>query len=110
VAIRNDAASSFASLLKTPMVELNRPQMYMAGIIVLLLGLQFRLTESVVLSEHATKFVAERFDSPELASTTPNWFVQAAPVKKTITPPKWIGWSLISIGGVLVLHSLAMRK
>lgn len=92
------------------MPELNRPQMYMAGLIVLLLGLHFRIVDSVVLNEPATKFVAERFESGELASTTPNWFVQTMPVKKTITPPKWIGWSLLSVGGVLVLHSLAMRK
>lgn len=92
------------------MIELNRPQMYMAGLIVLLLGLQFRLVDSVVLTEPATKFVAEKFETGELATTAPNWFAQAMPVKKVITPPKWIGWSLMSIGGVLVLHSLAMRK
>lgn len=92
------------------MVELNRPQIYLAGLIVLLLGVQFRLVDSIVLNEPATKFVAERFESGELATTAPNWFAQALPVKKTITPPKWIGWSLLSVGGVMVLHSLAMRK
>ena len=92
------------------MPDLNRPQMYMAGLIVLLLGLQFRLVEAIVLTEPATKFVAERFESTEFASAGPNWFAQTLPVKKTVTPPKWIGWSLLSIGGVMVLHSLAMRK
>jgi hypothetical protein len=91
-------------------VELNRPQMYMAGLIVLLLGLQFRLVDSVVLTEPATRFVVEKFETGELATTAPNWFAQTLPMKKVITPPKWIGWSLLSIGGVLVLHSLAMRK
>ena len=67
-------------------------------------------TDSVVLTEPATKFVAEKFESGELASAAPNWFAQTMPVKKTITPPKWIGWSLLSVGGVMVLHSLAMRK
>ena len=92
------------------MVELNRPQMYMAGLIVLLLGLEFRLVDSIVLTEPATKFVAEKFESGELATTAPNWFAQTMPVKKTLTPPKWIGWSFLSVGGVMVLHSLAMRK
>jgi hypothetical protein len=91
-------------------MELNRPQMYLAGVVVLLLGLQFRLVESIVLTEPATKFVAEKFESGELASTAPNWLAQSVPVKKTVTPPKWLGWSLLSIGGVMVLHSLAMRK
>jgi hypothetical protein len=30
--------------------------------------------------------------------------------KKVVQPPEWLGWCLMSIGGVLVLHSLAMRK
>ena len=92
------------------MIDLNRPQMYMAGLIVLLLGIECRIVDSVVLTEPATKFVAEKFEQAELATTAPNWFAQAMPVKKTITPPKWIGWSLLSVGGVMVLHSLAMRK
>jgi hypothetical protein len=92
------------------MVDLNRPQMYMAGLIVLLLGIECRIVDSVVLTEPATKFVSEKFEQAELASTAPNWFAQTLPVKKTITPPKWIGWSLLSVGGVMVLHSLAMRK
>lgn len=29
---------------------------------------------------------------------------------KTFQPPEWIGWALLSIGAVLVLHSLAMPK
>jgi hypothetical protein len=93
------------------MVELNRPQMYMAGLIVLLLGLHFRITESLVLNETTTKFLAEKFESRELASTAPTWFTTNMPLaKKTVTPPKWLGWSFVSIGGVMVLHSLAMRK
>ena len=93
------------------MVELNRPQMYMAGLIVLLLGFHFRICESVILNETTTRFLADKFESRELASTAPNWLTANIPqVKKTVTPPKWLGWSFVSIGGVMVLHSLAMRK
>src|SRR4051812_34225908 len=92
------------------MPELNRPQIYMAGLIVLLLGLQLRLVNAIVLNDQTTKIIAERFESHETASTMPNWFAANVPVsKKTITPPKWMGWSLLSIGGVMVLHSLALR-
>lgn len=93
------------------MIELNRPQMFMAGIIVLLLGMQLRWVESIVLNEQATKFITERTQSGEMASTSPNWFATQLPqAKKTITPPKWIGYSMLSIGGVIVLHAYAMRK
>ena len=30
--------------------------------------------------------------------------------KKTVRPPEWIGWCLMSVGGVLILHSLAMPR
>jgi hypothetical protein len=30
--------------------------------------------------------------------------------RKVISPPDWIGWSLISIGSVLILHSWGMKK
>jgi hypothetical protein len=29
---------------------------------------------------------------------------------REIKPPKWIGYSLLSVGGVLVLHALSMKK
>jgi hypothetical protein len=27
-----------------------------------------------------------------------------------VTPPRWIGWSLVSLGSVLILYSLALKK
>ena len=30
--------------------------------------------------------------------------------KKTVKPPDWLGFSLISIGAVLILHSWGMKK
>lgn len=92
-------------------MDMNRPQMYMAGIIILLLGLQFRAIDSIVLTEQATQFLAEKMDSMETASTAPTILAARVPVmKKTVTPPRWIGWSLVSIGGVMVLHSLVVRR
>jgi len=93
------------------MLELNRAQMYMAGLIVLFLGIEFRLVDSIVLNQQATKFVVERFETTEIAPTAPNWLTLKMPVSnKAVTPPKWLGWSFLSLGGVMVLHALAMRK
>ena len=92
-------------------MDLNRPQMYMAGIIVLMLGIQFRTVDSIILNEHATQFLAEKMESLDLANSAPTMFAARVPiVKKVITPPRWLGWSFLSIGGVMVLHALAMRK
>ena len=90
---------------------MNRHQMYMAGLIVLMIGLQLRSIESIVLNEHATQFLAEKMESMDMASSAPTMFAARVPiVKKVVTPPRWLGWSFLSIGGVMVLHSLAMRK
>jgi hypothetical protein len=75
-------------------MELNRNQYFFIGLVILL-----------------TKFLAKNAqtsasDSALLAISSD----MGAQHQKTIQPPEWIGWCLMSIGGVLILHSLAMRK
>ena len=94
-------------------MEISRNQYFMIGLILLLLGLQFRLIDSVVLNEESSRFLAQRMgnkteataaqvlNTTGLGSVTP---------RKTIKPPQWVGWALISIGSVFILHSLALRK
>lgn len=95
-------------------MEFNRNHYFGIGLIVLLLGLQFRFVDSFQLNEATTKVLAKRMKKDTAVSQSPllTLFGQANPIaiKKTIRPPKWIGWSMISIGGVLVIQSLGMRK
>ncbi len=96
-------------------MEMNRNHYFGIGLLVLLLGLQFKFVDSFQLTEDTTKFLAKRFKKESIATTESplvSLFGQANPsaMKKTVKPPKWIGWSLISIGGVLVVQSLGMRK
>jgi hypothetical protein len=92
-------------------MELNRNQYFFIGIVLLLLGMQFRMVSSYTLTAEATRFLAERSqgsasDGAILALTTD---LGAGP-QKVIHPPEWLGWCLMSVGGVLILHSLVMRK
>lgn len=91
-------------------MELNRNQYFFIGLVVLMLGLQLRSVSHYVLTPEATRFLAERAgkdgDSTLMALTSD---VGAAP-RKTIKPPEWLGWCLMSVGAVLILHSLAMPK
>jgi uncharacterized membrane protein YhaH (DUF805 family) len=90
-------------------MELNRNQFFMAGVLIMLLGIQFRLLDSVTLNEKATQFLAAHSSSAAasgLASILPTSSVP----KKVLHPPQWLGWSLMSIGAVCILHSLAMKK
>jgi len=97
-----------ATATRTSEMEFNRNQFVMFGMIVLLLGIQFRTFESYTLSEKATHFIASRMqDTP--AAATP--VISVAPIpRKVLRPPPWLGWSFISIGSVLILHAFGMKK
>jgi hypothetical protein len=95
------------------MMDITRNQYFLVGLLLLLLGIQFRLIESIELTPELTQLLHERSSKP-LAS------VSAAAralipgdkqtLKRTVHPPEWMGWFFASIGGVLILHSMAMKK
>jgi len=90
----------------------NRNHYFAIGIVVLLFGVQLRLVESVVLSEETGQFIAKRLEKQPAGAASPfsNLIaIQTPASRRTFTPPRWIGWLLISTGVVLVLHSMAMK-
>lgn len=94
-------------------MEWNRPKIFAIGVILLFLGIHFRMVESVVLNEHTTQFLAKKFANKDLASARGfgGYMAARAPIaRKVVTPPKWLGWSLLSVGTVVTLHSLVMRR
>ena len=95
-------------------MDITRNQYYLAGLIVLMLGLQFRAVDTIELTPEFTQFLADRTGHPLAAvSTNAPSLTQGeqAPLKgKTLRPPDWLGWSLGSLGVILVLHSWAMPK
>lgn len=93
-------------------MEINRNQWFLVGLVILFLGIQFRVVDSFVLTAEATEFLAERAGSPlaavgsggeSLASAKPT-------MRKTVRPPEFIGWALLSISATMILQSLAMKK
>jgi hypothetical protein len=91
-------------------MEFNRNQYFFLGVVILLMGLQFRVVNSYVLTPEATKFIAERTKSgAEGALFSLSTDLGAGP-QKVIQPPDWLSWCLMSVGAVLILHSLAMKK
>ena len=97
-------------------MDVNRNQIFLGGLVVLLLGIQLRLVDSYVLNERATQFLAQRMQQirgTEVASAGDfsTIFAAQGPIgNKRIDVPPWLGYSLLSIGGVLVLYSLALKK
>ena len=92
-------------------MELNRNQYFFLGVVVVLMGCQFRVVSEFVLTEEATRFVAERMSSSSSdgAMAALSADVGVGP-QKVFHPPEWLGWCLISVGAVLILHSLAMPR
>ncbi len=95
-------------------MELNRNQYFFAGILIVLLGVQFRMVSSYELTPQASQILnkpaamAKGESSPTLSIAGSGGSVTGA--KKVLHPPAWLGWCLISVGSVLILHSLAMKR
>ncbi len=100
-------------------MELNRNHYFMIGVVILFVGIQFRVVDGYVLTEEASKVVtkyvkkAKAEQKPKQAS--PFMFFKEPPAimipkQHKWSPPKWIGWLLVSVGAVLVLQSLAMKR
>jgi hypothetical protein len=90
-------------------MEFNRNHYFLAGLVILMLGIQMRMVDSFVLSSESTKFLAARFPNAK-GATIANMSSSSSGPRKTLRPPEWLGWALISAGSVLVLHSLAMPR
>jgi hypothetical protein len=89
-------------------VELNRNQFFMVGVLCVLLGVQFRLVESATLNQKTTQFLAQHSGSASTGVLAA--FPSAAMPNRVVHPPQWLGWALMSVGAVCILHSLAMKK
>jgi hypothetical protein len=93
-------------------MDLNRHQFLFIGLIFLLLGVQVRYVSAYVLNPEATQFLAKH--TGQSSPATNSLFAATAGTgmgpRKTLQPPEWLSWCLISVGAVLVLHSLAMPK
>lgn len=97
-------------------MEFNRNHYFMLGIIALLLGFQVYKVDKYVLNEHTSELIAKKVGKEPVTDDSSGFglFIPAdTPTlspRKEIKPPAWIGWALMSIGSVLILHSLAMTR
>jgi hypothetical protein len=94
-------------------MQINRNQYFFMGLVVLAAGLQFRAVERFVLTPELTQYLAKQSGHPVAAvnSATQTLFQSdRAAFQKEVQPPDWLGWALLSVGSVLILHALAMQK
>jgi hypothetical protein len=93
-------------------MEINRNQWFMIGLVILALGIQFRMVHSFVLNEKTSEIIAKQLKKPDSLTTSIYTSFQASPPpsQRVIEPPRWLGFMMIAAGAVLVLHSFAMPR
>ena len=93
-------------------MDLNRNHYFIFGVILFLLGLQFRYVSSFELNEKSSRMIDKRLGSATVAHSQPfaPLFGAMRQTNRVVRPPTWLGWSLMSIGGVLFIYSLSMKK
>ncbi len=94
------------------MLDINRNQLFLAGMLFLFLGVQFRVVESYKLTPELTQFLAERTGHPlaSVNAATPALTQSGRPLaQKTIEAADWIGWAMLSLSAILILQSFIMK-
>lgn len=97
-------------------MEFNRNQYFLAGLVVFLIGIQLRLVDGFVLNERATQVLAQRMQQMRgqhvASSNEATTLLASLPPghQHTVHPPRWLGWSLVSVGSVLILYSLVLKR
>jgi len=78
------------------------------GVVLLLLGLQLRVCHSYQLTPQTTATLARWLapKQPTAESVVQRVVVETTAVQKTIRPPRWLGWALLSFGVVLTSHGV----
>ena len=93
-------------------------RLFVAGIVMLFIGIQLRLVDSFVLNEQVTQIIEKRFPNKgtEQASLLdPNFSLasfegQSNVTKRRLSPPRWLGYSILSVAAVLIVTSPAFRR
>ncbi len=94
-------------------MSIYRNRYFLLGILLVLLGLQFRRVESFVLNERTTRLVAKVANKPIVDNTTTIGSIfepVTPPPKKKVTPPRWLGLSMIAAGIVISFHAISIKK
>lgn len=94
-------------------MDFDRNRYFMVGVLLLLLGMQFRMIDSFVLNETSTRALARFVKDAQLATNDlgSQMYMSMHPSpRKSIKPPNWLGWALLTIGGVICLHAMVLPR
>ncbi len=88
-------------------MELQRKHFLVYGFLLVMLGIELRLVDTITLNEQVTKFIAAH-STPSVATGFAAIFPSPT-MHQFIHPPMWLGWSLLCVGTVSLLHAFPMK-
>ncbi len=94
-------------------MQMTRNRYFMLGVLMILLGIQFRMIDSFVLNESTTRALARMSKQSSVASNDSfgDFLMQVHPrPTKRVSPPRWLGLALIAVGSVVSLHAIAIPR
>ncbi len=94
-------------------MQMTRNRYFMLGVLLILFGIQFRMCESFVLNESATRTLSRMTKQSQMANNDSmnNFLMQVHPKPtKRVSPPRWLGLAMIAVGSVISLHAIAMPR
>lgn len=92
-------------------------RLFMAGLVIFMLGLQLRAVDRFILSKRATSLLNRHFPAAAesnkidslLSYDVSDLDSAAAVERRSVHPPDWLGWSLMSVGTVLIFTCPVFR-
>lgn len=94
-------------------MSMYRNRYFLAGILLILLGIQFRMIDSFVLNEPTTRMLARVTKDTAVAdnSSMTNFMMSVHPKPmKRVQPPRWLGLAMIAAGVVISSHALVIPR
>jgi hypothetical protein len=94
-------------------MDITRNHYFLAGLVLIAVGLQFHWVDSYVLTKNLSAILAEQPGvSPAAIGTgQQSWFGAPASTGNRIWhPPEWLGGILLCVGAVFTFHALALSK
>jgi hypothetical protein len=94
-------------------MQMTRNRYFLLGVLLILLGIQFRAVESFVLNPPTTKVLARVTKNSPVADNNfmSTVMLQYYPTPtKRVSPPRWIGLAMIAVGAVVTLHAISLPK
>jgi hypothetical protein len=94
-------------------MSMYRNRYFLLGTLFILLGIQFRMVDSFVLNESATRALAKITKQTAVAdnSAMSNFMMSVYPnPTKRVQPPRWLGLAMIAIGTVMSCHAISLPR